>query len=161
MAETTRERRCPIWIKILLGLSLALNLAIIGLVGGMVLRGGPLGGKGSGMGYAMPYVLALPHEDRRAVFGAVRDNDALPGRGARRAAYRDMIALLEAGGFDRNGAEAVLERQALGVTQVQMAARKAWLERVEGMSPTTRQTYAERLQEVLSRGRRGGRGKRD
>lgn len=155
MAETTRERRCPLWVKIVLGLSLALNLAIAGLIGGIALRGGPLGGKGPGMGYALPYVLALPHEHRRAVFRAVRDNRDVPGRSARRAAYRDMMSLLEADTFARAEVEAVLDRQARGVGQVQMAARTAWIDTVEDMSPADRRAYAERLQEVLSRGGRG------
>ncbi|WP_299611824.1 periplasmic heavy metal sensor [uncultured Tateyamaria sp.] len=161
MAETTIERRCPLWVKILLGLSLAVNLAIVGLVGGVAWRGGPLGGKGPGMGYAMPYVLALPHDDRRAVFGAVRDNADLPGRGARRAVYRDMIALLQAGAFDRAAVSAVLERQARDVGQVQMVAQTAWLDRIAAMTEGERSAYAERLTEVVSRGSRGRPGKRD
>ncbi|WP_299654465.1 periplasmic heavy metal sensor [uncultured Tateyamaria sp.] len=161
MTETTIERRCPLWVKILLGLSLAVNLAIVGLVGGVAWRGGPLGGKGPGMGYAMPYVLALPHDDRRAVFGAVRDNADLPGRGARRAAYRDMIALLQAGAFDRVAVSAVLERQARDVGQVQMVAQTAWLDRIAAMTEGERSAYAERLTEVVSRGGRGRPGKRD
>lgn len=161
MAETTTERRCPLWVKVLLGLSLAINLAIAGLIGGLALRGGPLGGKGPGMGYAMPYVLALPHEDRRSIFGAVRNNADLPGRGARRAAYRDMIALMRAEGFDRAAVSAVLERQSRGVEQVQMVAQIAWLDTVAAMTNEERRAYADRLTEVVSRGGRGRSGKRD
>ncbi|WP_299553348.1 periplasmic heavy metal sensor [uncultured Tateyamaria sp.] len=161
MAETRMERRCPLWAKIVLGLSLAVNLGIVGLVGGIALRGEPLGGKGPGMGYAMPYVLALPHEDRRAVFGAVRDNRDLPGRGARRAAYQDMVTLLKAGTFDDVAVAAVLERQSEGVAQVQKVARAVWLDRVAAMSGDERTVYADRLAEVVSRGGRHKPGKGD
>lgn len=161
MADRVTERRCPLWVKILLGLSLAANLAIAGLVGGIALRGGPLGGKGPGVGYALPYVLALPHQHRRTVFGAIRGNADLPGRGARRAAYRDMIALLQAEAFDRAAVSDVLERQARDVGQVQMVAQTAWLDTVAGMTQEERSAYATRLTEVVSRGGRERPGERN
>ncbi|WP_299604501.1 periplasmic heavy metal sensor [uncultured Tateyamaria sp.] len=152
MADTQIERRCPVWVKILLGLSLAINLGIAGLVGGIALSGGPLGGKGPGMGYAMPYVLALPQEDRRAVFGVVRGNRDLPGRGVRRAVYGEMVALLKADTFDRAAVTAILERQARGVEQVQSVAQDEWLDRVAAMSDEERRAYAERVEEVVAKG---------
>ncbi|WP_299772717.1 periplasmic heavy metal sensor [uncultured Tateyamaria sp.] len=152
MAETQIERRCPVWVKILLGLSLAINLGIAGLVGGIALSGGPLGGKGPGMGYAMPYVLALQQEDRRAVFGVVRGNRDLPGRGVRRAVYGEMVALLKADTFDRAAVTAILERQARGVEQVQSVAQDEWLDRVAAMSDEDRRAYAERVEEVVAKG---------
>lgn len=155
MSETQAARRVPIWVKVLLGLSLALNLAVVGLVAGFVLRGGPLGGKAPAMGYAMPYVIALPKEDRRAVFGAVRDDRDLPGRGARRAAYRDMVALLSADTLDIDAVQALLARQSGDVDKVQAVAQSAWLEKVAAMSREERQAYAARVQEVVKRGGRG------
>ncbi|WP_299747190.1 periplasmic heavy metal sensor [uncultured Tateyamaria sp.] len=152
MAYTQIERRCPVWVKILLGLSLAINLGIAGLVGGIALSGGSLGGKGPGMGYAMPYVLALPQEDRRAVFGVVRGNRDLPGRGVRRAVYGEMVALLKADTFDRAAVTAILERQARGVEQVQSVAQDEWLDRVAAMSDEERRAYAERVEEVVAKG---------
>ncbi|KIC46172.1 hypothetical protein RA29_20120 [Tateyamaria sp. ANG-S1] len=146
-------------MKLLLGLSLSLNLAVIGLVAGFVLRGGPLGGKGPGMGYAMPYVMALPQEDRRRVFGSVRNDPDLPGRGARRAAYNDMVAALDADEFDRAAVEAVLLRQSRGVADVQAVAQATWLEIVAEMPAEERRAYAQRVREVARRG--GGRGKPD
>ncbi|WP_299042911.1 periplasmic heavy metal sensor [uncultured Tateyamaria sp.] len=163
MADTDITRRVPLWVKVLLTLSLAINLAVAGLVVGLAVRGGPLGGKGPGMGYAMPYVLALPKEDRRAVFGAVRNDPDLPGRSARRATYRDMLDLLSADTLDTAAVRAVLARQAASVGQVQSVAQSAWLEKVAAMSVQDRRAYAQRVQEVISRGGRGrpGPGKRD
>ena len=43
-----------------LAASLALNLAVVGLVAGLMLRGpGPLRGGGPGLSYALPYIVAL------------------------------------------------------------------------------------------------------
>ncbi|APX11915.1 periplasmic heavy metal sensor [Tateyamaria omphalii] len=158
MADTEIARRVPVWVKILLGASLAFNLAVVGLVGGLVTRGGPLGGKGPGMGYATPYVIALPSEQRRVVFGTVRNDPDLPGRGARRAAYRDMVAVLEADPFDRAAVEAILQRQSRGVADVQAVAQGAWLDIVAEMPVEERRAYAQRVSDVAAR---GGRGKPD
>ncbi|WP_299724645.1 periplasmic heavy metal sensor [uncultured Tateyamaria sp.] len=149
-AETT-PRRCPLWIKIALALSLALNLAIAGLVAGFVLRGGPLAGRGPSMGYAMPYVLALPREDRREVFRTLRNDKDLPDRRARRAAYSEMIAALQATPFEVSAVEAVLARQGEGASRVQAVAQAAWLEAVSGFSDEERLAYTARMQEALDR----------
>ncbi|WP_147106534.1 periplasmic heavy metal sensor [Tateyamaria sp. syn59] len=161
MADTQIVRRVPMWAKILLGTSLALNLAVVGLIGGLIMRGGPLGGKGPGMGYATPYVIALPSEQRRVVFGTVRNDPDLPGRGARRAAYRDMAAVLEADPWDRPAAEAILQRQARGVADVQSVAQAAWLDIVSEMPIEERRAYAQRVTEVAARGGRGKPGRKD
>lgn len=152
MDTQTTPRRCPLWIKIVLALSLALNLAIAGLVAGFALRGAPMAGRTPAVGYAMPYVLALPRDLRRDVFGAVRNNPDLPDRRARRGAYRDMIRALETTPFDLRAVEAVLSRQAAGVTQVQAVAQRAWLDAVARLSDAERLAYTQRMEEALDRG---------
>jgi len=154
MDEPKIRRRCPLWVKIVLTLSLAINLLIAGVVAGFALRGGPLGGKGPSMGYAMPYVIALPPEDRRDVFEAVRNNRDLPGRGARRGVYRDMISTLQTTPFDRAAVETLLDRQAAGVEAVQAVAQGTWLDKIDKMSDAERADYAERVRHVLDRGKR-------
>ncbi|MEO9574559.1 MAG: periplasmic heavy metal sensor [Tateyamaria sp.] len=159
MQEETETRRCPLWVKIVLALSLALNLCIAGLVAGFVLRGGPMAGRAPAMGYAMPYVLALPRDLRRDVFGAVRNDDSLPDRRARREEYRDMIKALKVTPFDATAVEAVLLRQGDGVSRVQAAAQAAWLEAVSGLSDEERAAYTDRMQEALNRNGRPKKGK--
>ena len=150
MSDTSRT---PLWIKLLLGVSLAANLAIVGLVAGFALRGGPLGGKGPGaMGYAMPYVLALPREDRRGVFSALRRDDTLPNRRDRRAQFNAMIDALQTTPLDIPSIEAVLASQADGVTRVQKRAQSEWLSIVSAMSDEERIAYAARIKDVLKRG---------
>lgn len=159
MDAETKTRRCPLWIKIVLALSLAVNLCIAGLVAGVILRGGPLAGRAPAMGYAMPYVLALPRDLRRDVFGAVRNDDSLPDRRARREEYRDMIKALKVTPFDAAAVEAVLVRQGDGVSRVQAVARAAWLEAVSSLSDEERAAYSERMQEALNRNGRPKKGK--
>ena len=160
MAEDKGTPRCPLWVKIVLGLSLAANLAIAGVVAGAVLRGGPMGGKGPAVGYAMPYVIALPREDRRAVFDTIRRDPSLPDRRARRADYEAMIAALRADPFEVAAIQAILSRQADGVGRVQNVAQSAWLDTVTAMSPEARMEYTLRIQEVLKRGSKDkGKGK--
>lgn len=155
--DTTR--RCPLWIKIVLALSLALNLAVIGLVSGFLLRGGPDGARLPAMGYAMPYVMALPKDLRRDVFNTVRGDDTLPDRRARRAEYGAMIAVLRATPYDAEAARAILARQADGVSRVQNVAQSAWLDAVASLSDAERATYAQNMQEALKR--RGGQGRKE
>ena len=151
MENVTQPRRCPLWIKIVLSVSLAINLAIVGLAAGFILRGGPSEVRGPSMGYAMPYVLSLPRDMRREVFRTLRRDDSLPDRRARRAEYDQMIAVLRARPFDAQAAEAILLRQADGASRVQVAAQSAWLEAVSGMSPEERSAYTDRTQQVLER----------
>ena len=151
-APQTAIRRTPLWIKILLAVSLALNLAVVGLVAGSSLRGGPMmAGRTPAMGYAMPYVLALPHELRRNVFGAVRQDKSYPNRRARREEYRRMITALRATPFDAAAVEAVLARQAEGASRVQSSAQAAWLEAVASLSDEERMAYTKRMEDSLER----------
>lgn len=159
MENTTQNRRCPLWVKILLGLSLAGNLAIVGLVAGFMLRGGPSGARVPAMGYAMPYVLALPRDLRRDVFTQMRADDSLPDRRSRRAEYRNMVAALQASPFDEAAVRAVLDRQSDGASRVQRAAQEAWIKAVSGLSDAERVEYTKRMEEAVNR--RGPRKKDD
>ena len=150
-APQTAIRRTPLWIKILLAVSLALNLAVVGLVAGFAMRGGPMAGRTPAIGYAMPYVLALPHDMRRDVFGAVRQDKSYPNRRARREEYRRMISALRATPFDAAAVEAILARQAEGASRVQSAAQAAWLKAVARLSDEERMTYTKRMEDALER----------
>ena len=158
MTEMTRTR-CPLWVKILLALSLALNLAIAGLVAGFMMRGpGPLRGGGPGLSYALPYIIAMERGDRRAVLGAVRDNPDLPDRSARRAQFDQMLTALRADPFERETVRDVLRSQADGGARVQSVAQAAWLDRIAAMTVAERAAYADQVEQVLKKGPRGRKG---
>lgn len=145
-------------IKVILGLSLALNLAVVGLIAGTALRHGDEkrgGSHSAGFGaYGLPYMIALPREDRRSVIQAVRaeKNADLPDRAARRAIYLEALAALRASPFDAQALSEVVTRQAQTTIRVQQVAQDAWLEVVGNMSDAERAAYAEEIEEVLRRG---------
>lgn len=157
---TPLTARCPRWVKIALGLSLALNLAIAGVVVGFMMRAAPLRDGHTGMGYAAPYVIALPREARREVFGAIRSNEAVPKRSARRAQYAEMIDALGADPFDRDRVQAILVRQGSAVAQIQDVSQAAWLTAVSEMDAAERSKYIKRIENVLRRGKRSKKGDR-
>lgn len=160
MAETEKrmQRRVPLWVKLLLGLSLALNLAVLGLLGGIATR---LQDRGPGaVNYAIPYVIALPKDERRSIGKQIRQKaraGELPSRKDRMSHYRQMLTLLEAESWNAREAEAILVGQSTDTVALQSAARAAWLETMAGFSPEERLAYAERLRKVVNRGPRNKR----
>ncbi|WP_300014568.1 periplasmic heavy metal sensor [uncultured Roseobacter sp.] len=159
MQDTPPKRpRISRRIKVILGLSLALNLAVVGLIAGTALRhgdekrGGP---RSAGFGaYGLPYMIALPREERRSVIQAVRAGKKgdLPDRAARRALYLETLAVLRASPFDAQALSDVVTSQAQTAIRVQQVAQDAWLEVVANMSDAERAAYAEEIEEVLRRG---------
>lgn len=149
-------------LKIVLGLSLALNLLFVGLIAGAAYRHGGKGGPAGAslQGYAAPYMRALPREKRRAFRHAMQQGDALPDRAVRRGFYTDVLAGLRADRFDAGAVAAAMTRQREVVVGVQEAAQAAWVTLVSQMSRAERLAYAEALEERLKHGhRRRGSGK--
>jgi Spy/CpxP family protein refolding chaperone len=152
-------------LKIALGLSLAVNLLILGLVLGALLAAGP--GRSDrddprlrslGLG---PFALALPREDRQAVTDRI-DRDAL--RAERRAMGRSLVQLraaLLAEPFDRAAAEAALAGSRASASAAQAQGHAALLDHIETLSADERAELVERLGRVVRRmGGRDGDGHR-
>lgn len=153
--------RTALWVRVLLGLSLALNLLVIGLIAGALLRGGgPDRMRDAPVHFGAALLRALPDEDRRAVMRTLR-SDA-PDRGSRRDAARQIASALRAEPFDAQALQTALAAQADRLDQLQRATRAAWLARVAQMSPDARAAYADRVEARLTRARaHGGNGPRD
>jgi uncharacterized membrane protein len=141
-------------VKIALVVSLALNLLILGLVGGALLSIGPRGGDDDprlrtlGLG---PFALALEREDRDAVRARI-DREAL--RADRRALGAGLMQLrgaLLAEPFDRPAAEAALARARGATEALQGHGHRALIDHVETMSAAERAALAERLDRALRR----------
>lgn len=155
MAQTTETTKlgAPRGFKILLGVSLAFNLVVLGLVAGAALREGPpRHGGGGGANYARPYIQALPSEDRRAIFAASRPLAGEDGsRAGRRALYGEVTDILRSEVFDREAVKAALSKQTQATLSIQNAAQKHWLNLIEEMGLQERRDYADAVEEIVQR----------
>ena len=152
MADRPSQPRTARAVKILLGLSLALNLLVLGLVAGTAWRQGHGPRDRGAHAYAAPYVMALPRETRRALMRDLRSDHPRLDRAARRDSYAAMVAALRAEPFDPATLESVLRDQRDTAIAVQQDAQARWLGIVSRMDAAGRAAYATRLEEVLARG---------
>lgn len=160
MTDETKTARAGMTgpMRILLWASLAFNIAVVGFVAGAFLRADDMrnsGARGPGLGaFGAPYVLALPREDRRAMRAAlVRESPgAIPSRAERRAMFADVVGTLRATPFDAQALREQVSRQAALSAAIQGRTQEAWLEIVAGMDDAQRRAYADRVEEILTRG---------
>ncbi len=151
-------RTAPRWMKIVLALSLAANLAVVGLVAGAALKAGGEGGR-PGMARDLafgPYSEALTGEQRRALWrGMMAD---APDRGQMRAEFRAdldaVVASLRAEPFDAAAFRAALAQQNARLAARVTAGREGLADLVAGMSVAERLAFADRLEARLHERRR-------
>lgn len=146
-------------LKVILGVSLALNLAVVGLFAGTALRhgagGAPGGVRSAGFGaYGLPYMIAFPKEQRRRMIETVKSdrNAQMPNREARRALYNDVLSAIRAVPFDPDNLSVALNVQGDTAIRVQQTAQAAWLDVIAQMSDAERSAYAAAVEDVLRRG---------
>lgn len=152
-----QSRKPGRWTKVILAVSLAFNLLVVGAVAGAVVSGGKWRHHGPPRLEAMggPLTRALSQEDRRAIGREIlktygRDG---AGRARHREEFERLVEAIRATPFDRAAAESRLasirgmfqERLALGQTLL--------LDRLEEMSDDERAAYADRLMEKGKRRR--------
>ncbi|SMH33047.1 periplasmic heavy metal sensor [Maritimibacter sp. HL-12] len=154
-----RPRR---WPKVLLAVSLVMNLLVLGAITGAHLRDGRApGGPGfdrtalHSTGFA-PFFAALPHEARGEIGEALRRRGeaARPDRAALEAEFARIIAALKAEPFERAALETVMAAQQARVSARVEAGRAALLDVLAGMSPAERSAFAERMEDRMARGDR-------
>lgn len=149
MTQEPAPRRARL-LKGALAVSLALNLLVVGAIGGALWRQGGMAPhhREAGAGprsYAAPYVQALPRDMRRALHQKLRESAPRASTAARQADHAAMLSVLRADPFDRAAAAAVLEAQGSAARESQEAAQAAWLDLVATMGPEERRSYAEAL----------------
>jgi len=148
-----RPRR--LW-RIVLVASLALNLAVGGIVAGSVVSGrlgkGPPRSFDLGLG---PIARALEPQERRAIGRNLRQNRALRDLDLR-GRVDEVIALLRAEPFDPQALEALMDQQAAEVAGFQARAQDAMLEQIIAMTPERRRAFATHLTEEMARERQSG-----
>ncbi|MEM6887066.1 MAG: periplasmic heavy metal sensor [Pseudomonadota bacterium] len=146
------------WQKPLLIVSLALNLAVAGLILGAVVRNDGMPPGPSSAAFGLPYMKALEREDRRAIFQRVRaaGGETLPDRAARRALSADVLGALRADPFIIATLQSAVASQASASVAFQQAAQTAWIEHVAAMSASERADYVQAVEQELARLRRPG-----
>jgi uncharacterized membrane protein len=146
------------WVKILLAVSLALNLAVVGVVAGAALKarnfdgGRPPDIRELNFG---PFTGALSRPQRRALLqGFVADQPPLREmRSLIRAEYQLVLDAVRAQPFDPIALQAALAGQSRSTIARLDAGRKALEGVIIAMSPEDRAAYADRLEDGLQRRR--------
>lgn len=148
-------------LRIALAVSVALNLAVVGVVAGAVLRGGPPGRaevsvRDIGFG---PYSRILAPEDRAELRRAFmqRAPDLRRARGQMRQDMAAMAAALRAEPFDSAGLVVVMDRATARTAEMVTLGQSLLVERINAMTPAQRQALADRLEEDNRRGPRAAR----
>ncbi len=149
--------------RILLGVSLALNLLVIGAVVGAIAKG-PFSGGGSSPGMrsaALPYVAAFERQDKRAMQREMRSRfpDRKAASAAHRAAYSAFMEVLRAETFDAARASEIMQEQFERAQSFQKVGRDVSIERLSQMSAAERAAYADRLQAHLDSAKKRGKRK--
>lgn len=156
--EQPVKRRTPRGVKIVLGLSLALNLLILGAIGGAFLGARPEGGPRDRadtvrlLGLA-PLAFALERDDRAAVVRAAGADREMMQRQRRQfvEAARGFAQSVRGDPFDRAAAEAALEEQRGVVLNLQDRGSAALLDYLATLSPSARDAFADNLLRMLNR----------
>lgn len=146
------------WTRTILILSLAVNLLLVGLITGAVLRSGPPGWGGMlGELNLGPVTEALSKADKAELRRAfLRDHPDF--RTQRRDAQQDVAAILDvlrAPVLDRPALEAIFLRQSERSAKRMDRARTAVLDVIAAMSPEDRRAFGDRLEQALTRRARG------
>ncbi|WP_050931424.1 periplasmic heavy metal sensor [Aestuariivita boseongensis] len=139
-------------LRVLFGLSLALNLLVVGALAGAWLRHGWSGHDmhrgGGGMGRIL--YQELPQDARRALRQDLRgslDRDMM--RATRIGPALDKV--LRAETLDLDALRDLMARHAAALQTGQNAMREGWLKTLAGMSREERMAYADRLRDRAMR----------
>ncbi|WP_333712463.1 periplasmic heavy metal sensor [Yoonia sp.] len=153
MADPDPARRpgpARLW-QIVLVLSLALNLAVAGVVAGTVLSGRT--GDGSPRSFDLgigPVAQALDRQERREVGRMLRQARVLRDVNPR-GRVAEMIAVLQTEPLDADLLRAIFAQQAADVARLQLRAQEALLTTIMTMSPERRAAFAAALAEQMER----------
>ncbi|MEL6799059.1 MAG: periplasmic heavy metal sensor [Pseudomonadota bacterium] len=158
-ADPAQTTRSPLWMRITLVVSLALNLLVIGIVvGALATRGGredgtrPLGALRD-LG-PTPFIVALDPEHRRDLAQSMRGEAASlrENREELRTRFEALLAALRADPFDPDAVAALLGEQRQVGARRQAIGEKLLLDHLASMSGAERAAYADRLDKSLRRG---------
>lgn len=141
------------WLKVVLFASLALNLAVAGLVIGAAVKYGPRDGHRPPRVDMMmgPYTRALSHQERRDIGARLRHEYKAerPTRAQIRAQFDEVLVALRAQPFDAAAVEQLFKRQLEAGMERQALGQRLLLKHLTEMSDAERAEFATRLEEGL------------
>ncbi|SMD00131.1 periplasmic heavy metal sensor [Primorskyibacter flagellatus] len=155
-SDGSGQRR--IWLRVLLFVSLAINLLIVGIVCGAMLLKPDHGRRGGPRDMVAPYTRALSDADRSALGKRLREGLASrhEERGLLAEDYRAALEILRTEPLDQTALDEVLSRQSERAHQRKLMGQRALSERLAAMSPDERAGFADRLEDALDRLAKGG-----
>ena len=149
MTEPVPQKpRSPLWIKVLLGVSIILNLGLAGMLVG-VATGRSRDGSVMSAAFA-----ALPKDARRDVRrGLQRDWSEARGRAQSAVSRSEILTILRADPFDPAAFDASLAQSRQHLVEISQMQRERLVAQITAMTPAQRAAYALALEERLDRGR--------
>jgi uncharacterized membrane protein len=144
-------------LKIAFAVSVAMNLAVAGLVGGMALHGGP-GQRGEGfvrdMGFG-PFDGALSPEDRESLRKTIqgRSGDIGTARNHMQADALAILSAMKATPFDPATLSAALEAQAAHLGERLKFGSAIMRDYLLALPEDARRAFADRLEQRMRHGR--------
>lgn len=154
-----RNARAPGWMKVVLAASLALNLGVAGVLGGIAWRRAadpaPVAHWRAGPGLGLRHALAaLPEHDRRALHRAWRADTPEARRARNGDAMTEVLALLRAEPLDADALLAALDAPHARLHAATRSGTALLVARIKAMDGAERRAYADRLTErVRAHGR--------
>ena len=144
MTDSANPKRRNLW-KILFGISLALNLLIVGALGGAFMRKGK-GPAANHLASGFLYMRALDFKDKRAL-----RKEILRNKDGRKLAKdrNSAVVILKGHPFDRAAFENLLDEQAKHTKLRQSSARTALVNHIDNMTKEERLLYAQRLKDLI------------
>lgn len=146
------------WLRVVLFVSLAFNLLVVGAVAGFVLYGPPPP-HGDRSDPVLPYTRAFDEDQRRDVRRALRRSFVNGGarmRDGYLADYETALELLRAEPFQEDRIRALLSAQAARGGEVRKRGQEVLTDYLAGLSPEARRAYADRLEAEVEKMRQRG-----
>ncbi len=141
------------WMPVMLAVSLACNLLVVGVIAGTALRFRDGGGVRFSQGFGPALYRALPDRDRKAFRSELADRHKHGARG-RSQDLKALSQALRSVPFDAEEVQVLIESKAQERADVHKALNQIWLVRVTEMSDEERSAYADRLEEIMAKGHR-------
>lgn len=145
-------------LRIALAVSVAINLAVAGIVAGAAFHGGgPMGARGAvrDLGFGA-YTEALSREDRTALRQAymAKSPNLRATRNQMRRDVADVLAALRASPFDADRLAVAMDVQGKRMSDQFVTGQQLMQEFFAKMTPEARAQFADRLEAGLGRGKK-------